>query len=140
MKTTIPLTVIKIQKGLHLGMHALINQKDSFLILDTGASQTVFDKKEILKFVEKENIKKNKLLSSGLGVKDMKSEMIQISEFSLGKIKLRRFKAMILDLSHVNKTYHELGLPQIDGVIGSDLLMKLKAKINFENRTLTLTK
>ena len=140
MKTILPLIQIKIQKGLHLAIHALINNKECFLIIDTGASQSVFDKRQILKFVDKQDIKKNKLLSSGLGISDMKSETIRLKKVILGKIELRQLNVMILDLSHVNKTYHELGLKQIDGVIGSDLLMKLKAKLNFENKTLILMK
>ena len=62
MKTIVPLIQIKIQKGLHLAIHALINNKECFLIIDTGASQSVFDKRQILKFVDKQDIKKNKLL------------------------------------------------------------------------------
>jgi hypothetical protein len=46
--------------------------------------------------------------------------------------------AIVLDLSHVNKSYEMIGLKPIDGVIGSDLLMKLKARIDFLAKTLKI--
>lgn len=138
MRTTIPLKKVKIQHGLHLGFHAVVNEKKCFLILDTGASQTVFDKTRIELLLSNAKLKENKILSSGLGTKDMKSHSVKLKQFELGKIKLKNFNVMVLDLSHVNNTYDEMGLSKIDGVLGSDLLQKLKAIINFEKRTLIL--
>ena len=47
MKTTIPFKIIKIDdEGFHLLIKVYINKKVAHLLIDTGASKSVFDKTE----------------------------------------------------------------------------------------------
>jgi len=49
------------------------------------------------------------------------------------------YEAVLLDLSHVNKSYEQIGLKQIEGVLGSDILLKYNAIIDYPKKELRLT-
>lgn len=139
MKTTIPFKVLSIGgEGFHLIIKLYINRKVANVIIDTGASKTVFDKKRIAKYVTNKKFGKHDNLSSGLGTSTMKSHFTSIKKIKIGEIEILDYKTILLDLSHVNKSYHQVGLPQIDGVLGSDILLKYKAVIDYEKKVLKL--
>jgi hypothetical protein len=43
-------------------------------------------------------------------------------------------------MSQVNMLYRSLGLPAIEGILGGDLLMELKAVIDYKKMEMTLYK
>lgn len=139
MKISIPIRLLHIEgNGHHLAVTLQVNGKSANMILDTGASQTVFDKTQIQTYLSDETIADNETLSTGLGTTSMQSHVLEIRKFALGKLKLENYRSIVLDLSHVNKTYEQLGLKLIVGVLGSDLLEKYKAVIDYGKRRLFL--
>ena len=52
MKTVLKLKVIHIENGAHLIANVKINGKKAILVVDTGASTTVFDTKAIKKYLK----------------------------------------------------------------------------------------
>jgi predicted aspartyl protease len=139
MTSTIPFKVLSIGgEGFHLIMKLYINRKVANVIIDTGASKTVFDKKRIAKYVTNKKFGKHDNLSSGLGTSTMKSHFTTIKKLKIGEIEIEDYQTILLDLSHVNKSYLSVGLTQIDGVLGSDILLKYKAVIDYENKKLKL--
>ncbi len=139
MITEIPFKVISIGgDGFHLLMKITINGKSAKVIIDTGASKTVFDLKRIKKYVEEKKFKKHSKLSVGLGTDKIKSEFTAIRKLELGNLSICNYTIVLMDLSHVNQSYKELGLKQVVGVLGSDILLEYKAVIDYENKKLTL--
>lgn len=139
MTTTIPFKVLSIGgEGFHLIMKVYINRKVANVIIDTGASKTVFDKKRILKYVTDKKFTKHDNLSSGLGTSTMKSHFTSLKKIKIGEIEISDYKIILLDLSHVNKSYHQVGLPQIDGVLGSDVFLKYNAVIDYQKKKIKL--
>jgi gag-polyprotein putative aspartyl protease len=139
MKNKIPIRILKIEaNGLHLAIHIHINGKSANMILDTGASKTVFDQEQILHFLTVEKLNENETLSTGLGTNSMQSQEVIIRKIVLGKIVLENYQGFVLDLSHVNQAYEKIGLKPIVGVLGSDILYDYKALIDYSARTLTL--
>ena len=135
----IPLSLLQIEEdGYHCMLNLEINGKDVRLLLDTGASRTVFDKTRILELFDKKEIKFKNVVhkSVGLGTKSMKSQTAVLKTFKIGHIVLIDFQVVVLDLQHVNFSYQMIGDPGICGVLGSDLLKKLNAVINFKSKTL----
>lgn len=123
--------------GYHLGLDVNLNGKNAFLLLDTGASRTVFDKNQI----ELYNSSEIELLdekSTGLGTSSMDIHTTKISNLEIGTKKIENITLALIDLSHVNETYEKLGFRKIQGVLGSDLLYKYQAVINYRNLELTL--
>lgn len=136
----IKLKKVKIENdGFHFLLSGKINGKKALLILDTGASKTVFDKKKIKLLNEKNIATKSLRKSKGIGKELMESHETTLNKFELGKIAFNNFHCLLLDLSHVNKAYASLGLPEIDGILGSDLLVKLNAIIRIGKQKSELT-
>ncbi len=139
MKVEIPIILISIENdGFHLMINAKVNGNKINLLVDTGASRTVFDSNRIKKIINTDNLQKNERLSAGLGTNTMESEIAVIDKFAFSKIKIKKYNAVLIDMSHVNEMYESIKLPQIDGVLGSDLLLKHKAIIDYKKRILKL--
>jgi hypothetical protein len=139
MKAEIPMRLIDIQgDGNHLLIDAFVNNVKVDLLIDTGASRTVFDKTKLLEIVE-DTFEKMDRLSTGLGTNSMNSEKICISSLRFSDdIIIDNYDAVALDMSHVNESYSKLGYPAITGVIGGDLLQKMNAVIDYGRKMLTL--
>lgn len=119
-------------------MKVHINRKTANLVIDTGASKTVLDKSLILKFVRDGKFEVHDKLSSGLGTNTMESQTTMIKKIKIGDLVINDYKAVLLDLSHVNESYKQIGLKPIDGVLGSDILLKYNAVIDYEKRIVKL--
>jgi hypothetical protein len=121
------------EDGFHIFIDAVINGLSARLLVDTGASRTVFDEERIRVFLTKKNhrFKKFSKLSTGLGTNTMKSHSIILEEFRLGETVFKDYQAVVLNMEHVNQSYRMLGHPEIDGVLGGDLLAQLKVKIDY---------
>lgn len=139
MISIIPFKVLKIDAdGFHLMIKLKINGKPANLIIDTGASKTVFDIKRIEKFVGAKKFDTHDKLSSGLGTNTMQSQLTKLDKINIGKIEIKNYDTILLDLSHVNNSYEQAGLKPIEGVLGSDILLKYKAVIDYEKKEMKL--
>ena len=138
--TIIPIETILIEDdGSHLILKTKINGKNANLLIDTGASRTVFDQERIRQFVTDKSFVQHDKLSTGLGTNSMPTSVVTIKSFHLGDLHLQNFSAVLLDLQHVNTTYDKLGHDAIDGVLGNDILVRYDAEINYKKMALTLS-
>jgi len=137
-KSVIPIHILKLDDGFHLLVNIRVNGKPACLLIDTGASQTVFDKERIRNFLKKEKFEKHDKLSTGLGTSNMKSHLAVIKKISLHKIEIKNYKTVVIDLSHVNVAYKQMRQKPIDGVLGSDILKKYKAVIDYGKKKLVI--
>jgi len=126
------------EDGYHIFISAVINSLEARLLVDTGASRTVFDAERIKAFLSKENHNFEKIdkLSTGLGTNTMESHTVVLEEFILGETTFNDYLAVVLNMEHVNHSYLLLGNPPIDGVLGGDLLHELKAVIDYRKKEL----
>lgn len=137
----IPLNKVPLEAdGFHLFVSATLNGKTANLLVDTGASKTVFDINRISEFVNKRkrSFRSFEKLSTGLGTNTMESRFTVVNEFSISELMIENYTAILLDMKHVNQSYQMLEMEEIDGVLGSDLLMKYKAVIDFGKGVLKL--
>jgi predicted aspartyl protease len=141
MQTKVPFNIISIEDdGYHLHISCYVNNHSVNLLIDTGASRSVFDENKIREIVDNIEIKEIEKLSTGLGTNTMQSKKAVLESLKIGDITLNNYEIAILDLSHVNQSYSQIGVQEITGVIGSDLLYYLHAIIDYSNSTLYLTK
>ncbi len=138
MKTTVPFQLFEIKdQGYHIAIDVEVNGIVVRMIVDTGASKTVFD----LDWARQQaaiTVERNEELSTGLGTNSMESFHFTAASIQLGELGLQALEVLAIDLSHVNDTYEQLDLPTIAGVLGSDLLSEYKAVIDYGTATLTL--
>ena len=139
MKTHIPIKLLKLEDGFHLLINARVNGKAVRMLIDTGASKTVFDKERSARFRSAGTLEEHDKLSTGLGTSTMKSHLSLIQKMTLGKIVVENYQTVIIDLSHVNTAYGQLNQKPIDGVLGSDILKKYKTLIDYGKKQLVLS-
>lgn len=109
------------------------------MVVDTGASKTVFDKHMLLQQgVAETALITSNLLSTGLGTNEMKSETFVLEDFHISGWWCRQIEVAILDLSTINFAYSQMSLPPVIGVLGGDILLNYGGVIDYKKRTLTL--
>lgn len=139
MTTSISFKTLNIDnEGFHLILKIYINNKVAKVVLDTGASKTVFDNHRVRKYLNHSDFESNDKLSTGLGTNSMQSHTTSIKKLKIGDLEITNYKTVLLDLSHVNHSYEQIGFDPIDGVLGSDILVEYKAIIDYEKKVLKL--
>lgn len=139
MTINIPLETIDLQgDGYHLLVTVKIYKKNYKVVLDTGASKTVFDHDLLLEADKRITAQSTNRLSAGLGTLNMESYTAALPEFKIGRLKLPNFEVALLDLSNINQAYAQLNHPQVLGVLGGDILMQYAAIVDYGKQRLKL--
>lgn len=136
----IPFEIRQIEnEGYHLILDIELRSKKYKIVLDTGASKTVFDKQTLLNIGFTEiDFSATDILSTGLGTNEMKSETIRLDKLKLGTWEINNFEAAVLDLSTINYAYNYMNLEPVIGVLGGDILTNYGAVINYKKKSLRL--
>jgi len=138
MKITIPLHVIDLQDdGYHLLVDVKVGRNYYKVVLDTGASKTVFDQTMLSQALTNVDVQSTNRLSAGLGTLTMESFTAILPELRIGRLKLPGFEVAVLDLSTINQAYAQLNHPQVLGVLGGDILMRYNVVIDYGKRKLS---
>lgn len=138
---TIPLQLLNLHDdGFHLLVEVVVFGQNFKAVLDTGASKTVFDKGLITELTSDENLLVlTEHLSTGLGTTSMESFTVLIPDLYIGELHLPDFTAAVIDLSSINYAYEKMDIDRIAGVIGGDILMQYRGRIDYGNLTLKLS-
>jgi len=139
MKISVPLQIIDLQNGFHPLLNIKVFGKKFTVVLDTGASQTAFDKTLLQKANKKGRINESDILSTGLGTNNMESFTATIHDMRIGRLKIPEFEVAVLDLSTINTAYQQMGHPVVLGVLGGDILMHYKAVIDYGKQVVKFT-
>ena len=139
MKIKIPLRIVELEEdNFHLIISSVFfDSTIGYWVIDTGASKTVFDKNLKSKYKLSCHLPE-KVNTAGIGGMPMKSELAEIKEVSLGKLKLENFKVALLDLSPINELYSKAANLNICGLLGGDFLMKHNAIVDYKRKIITL--
>lgn len=139
MKTRIPINFVELDDlGIHLVIKAKIGKKYINLIIDTGASKTVFDEtllSNYCKLIDDDNV----IESKGINSEILKTQKATINNITFGRIKFNDFETILIDLSNINEIYSEFSDLTIFGLLGGDFLIKHNAVINYFNKTITIS-
>ncbi|HLN52486.1 MAG TPA: retropepsin-like aspartic protease [Lentimicrobium sp.] len=123
--------------GYNLLARVIINGKPALLMVDTGSPKTVLDTDHLQKFVNQTELKRNP--RRGLaGITSVYTYIATIEKLEIGSIVINDYKAAAVDLGQINRSFRGMGNPQIDGLLGCDLLRHCKAVLRFEDRLLEL--
>lgn len=135
----IPFDFIELDEGsAHVVLQGAVNGHACRMILDTGASRTVADLSFVRQTFPLTALEANDQLSAGLGTNTMESHFFMADTITVGSKAIPGQVIATLDLSHVNDTYAMLGLPQVQIILGSDILKAHKAIIDYGGKQLIL--
>ncbi len=138
------ITIITLEKitippsGLHIHIKVFLNNKVARFVVDTGASQTVIDQDKVEYYLPGSKHRKLEAITSGIGTSSMESHAAVIKNIRIGELRIKNHDLILLDLKHVNESYRMMGFKNIDGILGSDLLEKYSAVIDFKKSILKL--
>jgi hypothetical protein len=123
----------------HLEVDIAIDDIAARFLVDTGASNTVVDigfaKDNLLEFAEID------MQGGGVGTSEMVLYHKQIKLFKINDFEIKSFDLYATDFQHVKDSLAKKGIKETcNGVIGADILIKYKAKINYKKKRLYLKK
>lgn len=137
--TILPIEILELEEdSYHLFIKAEFQNKTGELVIDTGASKTVFDRNFIIDDILEFQTRENEITSSGINNEIEDIEFVTINQIKLNDFVIKNFKTAIMDLSHINSIYKKFGNKFIAGLIGSDFLFKYNALISYKDSQLIL--
>ncbi len=135
----LPLEIIELDTlSYHIMVEGQINGIPCHLIIDTGASRTVFDRNYFENDVEILEDRTDDLLTAGLLASNIESVIANAATFSMAGFTLKNLRIILIDLTSINGIYKPVTGKNIHGLLGSDFLLNHGAVIDFENRSLAL--
>lgn len=118
----------KLKTG-HYKFIVTVNNISGQFILDTGASTSCIGSTEAAQFnliTEKSEVK-----AAGAGAIDMETHAAKINTLIIGSLVLQECHFVLFDLVHVNQALQQAEEEKVDGIIGADILKRLRAVIDY---------
>lgn len=138
-KFTIPVRIVELDhQSFHLLVEASIDGLPLNLVIDTGASRTVFDHKVLEDQIKTYEADPDQIQSAGIMADPIESRIGYAKSFRLGKLELKDFKVVLIDLNAINNLYLKVAGTNIHGLLGSDFLLEMNAVIDYEKARLKL--
>ena len=135
----IPISLVEIEtNNFHLFVSITFNDEETGeIIIDTGASKTVFDAGRLQKYSEIVELDED-IKSSGINANLTDAQLVTVNKIQIGDLVIKKFNAVLFNLDHINALYADINNKQVWGLLGSDFLKKYKAKIDYEKKLLSL--
>ena len=133
---SIPLLPIYLgDSGAHYLISVWIDGGYHYMLLDTGASKTVFD----TSFYEAHPTAfEGYLLSddtaTGLSTNELNFHESVLKAMRLSALTITNYHVAVIDLSHLVATYEKTGNPAVVGVIGTDIIYQYRFMIDIAGR------
>ncbi|WP_452220203.1 retropepsin-like aspartic protease family protein [Lacinutrix salivirga] len=129
---------LKLTKTNHFEVRASINGVSGLFILDTGASSSCVGFESIPFFNLK--VKDSDIKAAGAGAIDMLTQFSKYNTLKIGRWKAEKIPFVLFDLTHVNTALTSHNAKPVHGIIGADILKKVKAVIDYNQKYLYLKK
>ncbi len=135
----LPLEIVELDSmSYHIMVEGMINGLPCHLIIDTGASRTVFDRNYFGEELEILTVTTEDLHTAGIMAGNIETVFARAKYFSLEGFTLENLQIVLIDLTAINDIYRSVTGKNIHGLLGSDFLVRHKAVIDFKNSILTL--
>jgi len=112
----------------HFELKATLNGVKGRFILDTGASNSCIDFSLSEKF--KLKVEDSDTKAAGAGAIDLETKTSSKNTVKINNWNYSKFNVVVLDLSHVKTALTEHHAEAVDGIIGADILEKVKVMIH----------
>lgn len=138
MMIEIPLQIIELEKdNYHIMIECeFLDDIPSYWLIDTGASKSVLDV-NLTNFYEIfDSDNEEDYQSAGINQGMMETTVGKMFLLKLGELEITNQKVALIDLNHVNEIYEKFTNCRIAGLLGGDILMQYKCRIDYECKTL----
>lgn len=128
-------------EGFHIVIDARLYDRVVRLLIDTGANHSCLDQGATSVLLQVDSLEKERdELNVGIGGNAFETEIIQVDGLRVGRMSVPTMPMRLIDLAPINATYAQVGFPPVQGILGGDFLRKFKAVIDYDQKSLTLTK
>lgn len=135
----IPITFQQLEgDGYHIFTEIKIFGDTHFVLIDTGASKTVFSNQIVERYPQLDVLEIEDNMAAGIGEGNVEAQMAKFEMIQLGRAKVHNLYCGLINLSHVETTYRAMGLQPFDGIIGGDILKMFNAEISYKGAFLKL--
>jgi len=139
-RVIVPIEIIELEENsYHLLIRTVVDGKyDGYFVVDTGASKTVVDINFLEEFqsVEKEL---GEMSSGGLGGEIPDMQIAVIKSLAFDDFQIENPHIAVIDLDNINAMYQRHCNRSINGLLGSDILVKYKAVIDYDKSFLSFS-
>lgn len=138
MKISLPFTIKELEKSsFHPLVEAELDGKIVNLIIDTGASRTVFNKNIVAGFPII-SIDNEEPFAAGINAERMSIEQIKIDFIKIGGASFYDMIVFSTNLDAISNLYEEMAGIRIEGLLGCDFLIQYKAVLDFNKNHISL--
>lgn len=139
MVQRIPFQIIELEhQSYHIVIDGKIDTIDLTLIVDTGASRTIIDKRYADKLVKLDFGTENPI-ATGLSAEQIPVELFNIPMLSLEGVIFENVPSLTADLTAINDIYISLTGKPIGGLIGCDFLLQRVKGIDLKRKYITIS-
>ena len=132
-KYSIPFKILSTN---HIIIDAILNNVAGKFLIDTGASNSCIDVNKLEKF--KLKFKKSDETASSATGEINEIFISKKNSFFIGGCIKTDFDLILFDMKNVIKALKEKDKIEVDGIIGSDILIEFKSKIDYKKSVITL--
>ena len=119
----------------HLELDAVVNGHQARMLVDTGAGVTVIDRAA----ADRWTVARHEAEGEALGCVTFGSvESATLNQLKLSDLEMKDVAVNVLDLTHINVGLAQEEAEPIDGILGSDLMVKRDAVIEYASNILHL--
>ena len=134
----ISLKIIELEKdNYHILIEGEFQDKTiSSWIIDTGASKSVMDVNQKAYYEISDSDNEEDYHSAGINQGMLETSVGKLSFLKVGELEITNQKVALIDLNHVNEIYEKYTSCRIAGLMGGDILMQYKCRIDYESKTI----
>ena len=133
-----PVKIISLDtNSFHLFITAEISGVERDILIDTGASRTVFDRQYLME--DNAANAENDIQSAGIGAEKLDISLGLLPCLRIGMWEIYDMPVAGMDFSNINEWYSRFTHFNIAALIGSDFLLKYKAVINYGNSSISFS-
>ena len=134
----ISLQIIELEKdNYHILIEGEFQDKTiSSWIIDTGASKSVMDVNQKAYYEISDSDNEEDYHSAGINQGMLETSVGKLSFLKVGELEITNQKVALIDLNHVNEIYEKYTSCRIAGLMGGDILMQYKCRIDYESKTI----
>ena len=118
----------------HYKIKATVNGISGNFIIDTGASTSCIGFDSIPYF--NLNTEDSEIKAAGAGATNMETLLTRGNSLGIGGKTLNKTSFILFDLQHVNEALAQVDEVPVQGILGADLLKKLRAVIDYGRNAL----
>ncbi|NND61947.1 MAG: clan AA aspartic protease [Flavobacteriaceae bacterium] len=120
---------LKRLKTGHYKLPMKVNNVKGEFILDTGASNSCIGFESIHHF--QMDSEESEVKAAGAGAIDMETKVSHENHLTIGNSQISNVVFVLFNLSHVNSALQQVDENPVHGILGADLLKRLRAVIDY---------